>query len=223
MAKPKLNTLLPIAGVLFVLAIAGAFFIETHYFKQESILEVTQTLVAGQPIKANDLTSIVVPASAAIHGINAAYEQDILQHWSASLPIPAGSLLQTTSISIDHPKGYVTVYITPVDTPPNIAPGDTIDLLVPSPTASNEQSVLPADIPVATDVAVIDIPTASSSSSTIGLEVALPPTDVSQVVAAQAAGHISVVFSSPNQPRIPVPSYAQPVTPPSGVSTQTAG
>ncbi|MHB1903524.1 MAG: CpaB family protein [Ferrimicrobium sp.] len=208
----KLNTLIPVAGVLFVLAVLLVFYLQSHYFKSESILETTHTLVAGEPLQASDLTTVTVPASAAIHGINAGYEAELIHHWSASLPIPAGSLLETTSISIDHPKGYVTVYVTPTDLPPNISPGDTIDLLVPSPTAQNAQTELPADIPVATDVTVVDIPP-TSGSSTPGIEVALPPLDVSKVVAAQAQDHIAVVFTSPGQPRIPIPSYAAPVAP----------
>jgi hypothetical protein len=223
----KINTLIPIAGVLFVLAVLLVFYLQDNYFKSETILETTHTLVVGEPIQADDLQTVTVPASVAVHGINADYAKEIIEHWSASVPVPAGVFLQVSSISIDHPKNYVTVYITPTDMPPNIAPGDTVDLLVPSPDQkSGSSNYLPADVPVATDVAVVDIPPPTSNSNSSGLEIALPPKDVSQVAAAQGNDDIAVVFASPGQPRIPVPSYAAPAggnttTTVNGVTTNT--
>lgn len=218
-SKRNVKSLAALAAGLAILAMALVFYLQTHVFKEEAILETTQTLIAGQPITASDLRAISVPASVAVHGINASYAADIIAHWSPSLPIPAGSILATTSISIHHPKGDITVYITPTDMPPNASPGDTVDLLAPSPTAQNSQTELPADIPIATDVPIIDI-LPSSSGSSVGIEVALPPSDVSTVAAAQAADHIAVVFSSPGQPRIPIPSYAAPVATPTPSNLQ---
>jgi len=194
------------------IGVAGAsvVYLDQHVFREVTVLEAAQELLPGQPLSTSQLVAVNVPAqlstSAGLVGSGALWA---LTHdnYTVSVPVAPGSPLALHELAKRPPRGERVLYFTPQVAPPNLEPGSVVDILVPQPqTATGSQTPhVPYDVPVATGVTVLSVThPQSGGSGSLGIEVALPPSEVSAAAAAATSSQCVVIFSYPGAHPVPV-------------------
>lgn len=192
-------------------AAASVLYLEGHVFRQIPVIEAQAELLPGQPISRAQLTVVETPASL-VEGSQMITEAALgaltSGSYTVSVSVAPGSPLDLHELAKRPPTGERVLYFTPQVAPPNLQPGSVVDILVPQPatvTSMGSRPHVPYDVPVATGVTVLSVTHPSSgSSSSIGIEVALPPQEVAAAAAAATSSQSVVVFSYPGARPVPV-------------------
>ncbi len=205
--KRTISLLLALLGACFIGVATVTYYLESHVFSQVSVLETASQLLPGQPISRSDLVIASVPSSVGIKGLTPAAVNALVSKYSASVPVPPGTILIQNDLARRLPRGERILFLTPTVIPPNVQAGSVVDLLTTTTqtsTSTTPTTLLPSALPLATGVTILQVLPPPSGSNGIGVEVALSPKEVGVVAAAALHGQILVAFSSPGATPVPV-------------------
>lgn len=186
------------AGVLLVAGCALAFALAwLRAGDRVPVLALSRTVSAGQVIMAGDLTVVRVSAQGQVVLVPAAQQAAIAGH-TAAATLPAGSLLSRGDIGTAPPgpgQALVGVAVKAGQFPPDLAAGDTVDVLATpagsatsaSPQASGVQAALPAGRAV-----VVSVTGQQDTPGSAVVELRLAQDAMPQVAAVAAAGQIDL-------------------------------
>jgi hypothetical protein len=187
------------AGVLLVAGCALAFALTwLRAGDRAPVLAVSRTVAAGQVITAGDLTTARVSADGPVSLIPSSQEAAVVGH-TAATALPAGSLLTAGDIGAAPPgtgQALLGVAVKAGQFPPDLAAGDTVDVLAtpagPSAGGSGGAgSSAQAALPVGRAV-VVSVSTQQAAPGTVVVELQVSQDAMPQVAAAAATGQIDL-------------------------------
>ena len=193
---------LAVAGVLLVAGCALAFALAwLRAGDRAPVLAISRTVAAGQLITADDLTVVRVSAQGQVTLVPASQEAAVAGH-TATATLPAGSLLSPGDIGAAPPgagQALVGVAVKAGQFPPDLAAGDTVDVLAtpagPATGDSPQGSGLPAALPAGRAV-VVSVSQQQDTPGTAVVELRVPQDALPQVAAAAAAGQIDLATAA---------------------------
>jgi hypothetical protein len=192
-ARPRRRSrALAVIGVLVVTACALVFAaLLAQAGNRQPVLAVVRNIAAGQLLTAADLQTVQVGAAGPVALVPAAGEASVLGR-PAAAPLPAGALLTSADIGPPAlPRGQddLGVAVKAGQYPPDLAPGQAVDVLA-TPDASSSQGGSSPALPVGQAV-VLSIGTDPGSGVTV-VELRLSQNAVPQVAAIAATGQIAL-------------------------------
>jgi hypothetical protein len=187
---------LVVVGVLLVLGCALAFTdASLHLGSQEQVLVVAQPLAAGQILTAGDLRAARVSTGSGIQVVPVTEEASVVGR-RVAVPLVAGALLTTTEVGSTSPVGsgadVVAVGLKPGAFPPDLAPGDRVQVVpvVSSSTAGSAGAT--SGTPVAATVLAVQAAAAASNGPTV-FSLQVSSGDADEVASLAAAGEASLI------------------------------
>lgn len=186
------------AGVLLVAGCALAFALAwLRAGDRVPVLALSRTVAAGQVITPGDLTVVRVSAQGQVALVPAAQQAAIAGH-TAAATLPAGSLLSRGDIGTAPPgpgQALVGVAVKAGQFPPDLAAGDTVDVLATpagsatsaSPQGNGVQAALPAGRAV-----VVSVTEQQDTPGSAVVELRVAQDAMPQVAAVAAAGQIDL-------------------------------
>lgn len=186
-------------GVLLVVVCALVFaegWIQAGH--RQPVLALARPIAAGQVITAADLQVVGVSAAGPVSLVPASRQAQVVGS-TAAVSVPAGSLLAGSDVGAPPPPAgqvRVGVALKPGQYPPDLSPGQKVDVLAtPASRATGSSGpggTAPA-LPVGRGVVLSVSPAsvASASGETV-VELEVPDDAMPQVAAANAAGQISL-------------------------------
>ena len=184
-------------GVLLVVGCALGFAdTSLHLGTREEVLVVAQPVAAGQVLTAADLRAVKVSTGSGLAVVAVGAEGSVLGRRAAVALLP-GSLLTAAEVgsapSVGAGSDVVAVGLKPGAYPPDLAPGDRVEVVpVSSASSGSTTGSVAAGSPVnATVLAVEGAPVGSGAPTVLSLEVAAR--DAGEVAVLAAAGQAAVV------------------------------
>jgi hypothetical protein len=184
-------------GVLLVVGCSLVFAdASLHLGTREEVLAVAQPVAAGQVLSPADLRAVEVSTGSGLSVVAAGAEGSVLGRRAAVGLLP-GSLLTAAEVGSSPAVGagsdVVALGLKPGAYPPDLAPGDRVEVVpVPGTSSGGTTGLVSAGSPVdATVLAVEGAPVGSGAPTVLSLAVA--PRDAGEVAALAAAGQASVV------------------------------
>lgn len=192
---------LVVVGVLLVLGCALAFAdASLHMGSSEEVLVVAQPISAGQMLTTADLQSAQVSTGSGVQVVPASEEASVVGR-SVAVPLVPGALLTRTEVGSSSAVGsdsdVVAVGLKSGAYPPDLAPGDRVQVIPVSSSSSGSGSESgTADAtngtPVsATVLAVQEAASESDNPTVFSLQVSKG--DADEVAALAAAGQASLI------------------------------
>jgi hypothetical protein len=184
-----------VVGVLLVVGCALVFAdAALHLGTREEVLAVAEPVAAGQVLAAADLRAVKLSTGSGIDVVAAGVEGSVVGRRAAVALLP-GSLLTAAEVGPAPAVGagfdVVAVGLKAGAYPPDLAPGDRVEV-VPVPSSGSATGSVTAGSPVdATVLAVEGAPVGSGAPTVLSLAVAAR--DAGEVAALAAAGQASVV------------------------------
>ena len=187
------------AGVLLVAGCALAFALAwLRAGDRAPVLAVSRTVAAGQVITAGDLTTARVSADGPVSFIPASQESAVTGH-TAATALPAGSLLTAGDIGAAPPgtgQALLGVAVKAGQFPPDLAPGDTVDVLATpaGPSAGGSAGAgtgAQAALPVGRAL-VVSVSSQPAAPGTVVVELQVSQDAMPQIAAAAATGQIDL-------------------------------
>ena len=187
------------AGVLLVAGCALAFALTwLRAGDRTPVLAMSRTVAAGQVIMAADLTTARVSAEGPVSLIPSSQEAAVAGH-TAATTLPAGSLLTAGDIGPAPPsagQAMLGVAVKAGQFPPDLASGDTVDVLAtPSGPATGGSagagSSAQAALPVGRAI-VVSVSPQPGTPGTVVVELEVSQDAMPQVAAAAAAGQVDL-------------------------------
>lgn len=186
------------AGVLLVAGCALAFAIAwLRAGDRTPVLALSHSVAAGQVITATDLTVVRVSAEGPVTFVPASQEAAVAGH-TAATALSVGSLLTTSDIgtpSMSAGQAMLGVAVKPGQFPPDLAAGDTVDVLAtPASSATGGSSgagSAQAALPVGRAV-VVSISPQQNTPGAVVVELQVSQDAMPQVAAVASAGQIDL-------------------------------
>lgn len=200
---PRRHRQLPlvVVGVLLVLGCALAFTdASLHLGSREGVLVVDQPLTAGQILTTGDLRGVRVSTGSGLQIVPLADEASVVGRHVA-VPLVPGALLTTSEVGSAPPVGsgsdVVAVGLKAGAYPPDLAPGDQVQVVPVSSTSSESTSgsdtaSVTSGSPVAAVVVGIELSSSDSDSPTV-FSLQVSKGDADEVAALAAAGQASII------------------------------
>jgi SAF domain len=162
------------------------------------VLAMSRTVAAGQVITAADLTTARVSADGPVSLIPSSQEEAVAGHVAATA-LPAGSLLTVGDIGSAPPsagQAMLGVAVKAGQFPPDLAAGDTVDVLATpaGPSAGGSAgagSSAQAALPVGRAI-VVSVNPQPGTPGTVVVELEMSQDAMPQVAAAAAAGQVDL-------------------------------
>ena len=190
---------LAVAGVLLVAGCALAFALAwLRAGDRAPVLAISRTVAAGQLITADDLTVVRVSAQGQVTLVPASQEAAVAGH-TATATLPAGSLLSPADIGAAPPgagQALVGVAVKAGQFPPDLAAGDTVDVLATPAGPATGDSAAGSGLPAGRAVVVL-VSQQQDTPGTAVVELRVPQDALPQVAAAAAAGQIDLATVAP--------------------------
>jgi Flp pilus assembly protein CpaB len=138
--RPRRQAPLVALGVLLVLGCALAFAdASVHLGTREQVLVVAQPVSAGQVLTASDLRAVRVSTGSGLDVVSVDQEATVVGR-RVAVPLVAGSLLAPTEVSsapaVGSGSDVVAVGLKPGAYPPEVAPGDRVQVVPVTSTSS---------------------------------------------------------------------------------------
>jgi SAF domain len=197
---PRRHRQLPlvVVGVLLVLGCALAFVdASLHLGSREEVLVVAQPVAAGQVLTLGDLRAARVSTGSGLDVVLSGQETTVVGR-RAAVPLVAGSLLTSSEVGSAPPVGsgsdVVAVGLKAGAYPPELAPGDRVQVVPVTSSASGGTSTasVTTGSPVgATVLAIEAAPSGSGTPTVFSLQVST--SDADEVAALAAAGQATLV------------------------------
>jgi hypothetical protein len=192
---------LVVVGVLLVLGCALAFAdASLHAGSRQEVLVVAQPLSAGQMLTTADLQSVQVSTGGGLQVVAASEEPSVVGR-SVAVPLVAGALLTRTEVgpasAVDSDSDVVAVGLKSGAFPPDLAPGDRVQVIPVSSSSSgsasgNDSADAANGAPVSATVLAVQEATPQSDDPTVfSLQVAKG--DAGEVAALAAADQASLI------------------------------
>jgi SAF domain len=187
------------AGVLLVAGCALAFAIAwLRAGDRTPVLALSHSVSAGQVITAADLTVVRVSAEGPVTLVPASQEAAVAGH-TAATTLSVGSLITTSDIgtpSMSAGQAMLGVAVKPGQFPPDLAAGDTVDVLAtPASSAtggsSGAGSSAQAALPVGRAV-VVSVSPQQNTPGAMVVELQVSQDAMPQVAAAATTGQIDL-------------------------------
>ncbi len=187
------NAPLAVVGVLVVICCALAFAAGWQRAgHRQPVLVLAHSVRGGQVITASDVRVVRVSVDGPVNLVPVSREDSVLGH-PAAASLPAGSLLTSAvagpAASPAAGQALLGVALKPGQYPPDLAPGQSVEVLAaPGPSSGPQGSpALPAGHAV-----VLTVETQASSGGLTVVELQVTQDAVPQVAAAAAAGELSL-------------------------------
>jgi hypothetical protein len=187
---------LVVVGVLLVLGCALAFAdASLHLGSREEVLVLAQPVAAGQVLSAGDLRSARVSTGSGLAVVPVAAERSVVGR-RAAVALVAGALLTTSEVGAVPPVGAgfdeVAVGLKPGAYPPDVAPGDRVQVVPIASSSGSSTAGATSGSPVAATVLAVDAAPADTSNPTV-LSLQVAKRDAGEVASLAAAGQASVI------------------------------
>ena len=188
---------LVVVGVLLVLGGALAFAdASVHLGSRQEVLVVTQPLAAGQVLTSGDLGAAKVSTGSGLQAIPLTQESTVLGR-SVAVPLVAGALLTNSEVGSTAPvasgSDVVAVGLKAGAFPPDLAPGDRVQVVPVSSSASGiGTGTATSGSPVSATVVAVEPASANSGSPTV-FSLLVSKGDADEVASLAAAGEASLV------------------------------
>ena len=187
---------LVVVGVLLVLGCALAFAdASLHLGSREEVLALAQPVAAGQVLSAGDLRSARVSTGSSLAVVPVAAEQSVVGR-RAAVALVAGALLTTSEVGAVPPvaAGFdeVAVGLKPGAYPPDVAPGDRVQVVPVASSSGSSTAGVTGGSPVSATVLAVDAAPAGTSNPTV-LSLQVATRDAGEVASLAAAGQASVI------------------------------
>jgi hypothetical protein len=185
-----------VVGVLLVLGCALAFAdASVHLGSREEVLVVAQPVAAGQVLTAGDLRAAGVSTGSGLDVVLVGGESSVIGR-RAAVPLVAGSLLSATEVGAFPPVGSgsdeVAVGLKAGAFPPDLAPGDRVQVVPVASTSGGGAGSVASGSPVDATVLGVDAaPPGSGSPTVFSLQVGRG--DADEVASLAAAGEASLI------------------------------
>ena len=187
---------LVVVGVLLVMGFALAFAdASLHLGSREQVLVVAQPLAAGQVLTSGDLRAARVSTGAGLQVVPVAEEPSVVGRHVA-VPLVAGALLTSSEVgaapAVGSGSDVVAVGLKPGGYPPDLAPGDRVQVVPVTSSSGSGAGSVTSGSPVAATVLAVDAAPAGSGSPTV-FSLQVSRGDADEVAALAAAGQASLV------------------------------
>jgi hypothetical protein len=187
---------LVVVGVLLVLGCALAFAdASLHLGSREEVLVLAQPVAAGQVLSAGDLRTARVSTGSGLAVVPLDQEQGVVGR-RAAVALVAGALLTTSEVGAVPPvaAGFdeVAVGLKPGAYPPDVAPGDRVQVVPVASSSGSSTAGATSGSPVAATVLAVDAAPAGTSNPTV-LSLQVATRDAEEVASLAAAGQASVI------------------------------
>jgi hypothetical protein len=192
------NWALAVTGGLVVVVCAIGFAAGwAHAGDRQPVLALVRPVAAGQVLAAGDLAVVRAGVSGPVSVVPASQEPGVVGR-PVAVPLPAGALLAAGDVGLPvlgAGQQELGVAVRPGQYPPDLAAGQTVDVLstpAPSAAGSSPSALSPgAALPVGRAVVLAVDPSATAGVTVV--ELRLNVNAVPQVAAAAAAGQIALV------------------------------
>ena len=187
---------LVVVGVLLVIGFALAFAdASLHLGSREQVLVVAQPLAAGQVLTSGDLRAVRVSTGAGLEVVPVAEEPSVVGRHVA-VPLVAGALLTSSEVgaapAVGSGSDVVAVGLKPGGYPPDLAPGDRVQVVPVTSSSGSGAGSVTSGSPVSATVLAVDAAPAGSGSPTV-FSLQVTRADADEVAALAAAGQASLV------------------------------
>jgi hypothetical protein len=187
---------LVVLGVLLVLGCALAFTdASLHLGSREEVLVVAQPVSAGQVITAGDLRAARISTGSGLDVILVGDESSVIGR-RAAVPLVAGSLLTGTEVGNAPPVGsgsdVVAVGLKAGAYPPDLAPGDRVQIVPVTSTSDGSSASVRSGSPVGAIVLAVEPASADSNSPTV-FSLQVSTSNSGEVASLAAAGQASLI------------------------------
>jgi SAF domain len=197
-ARPRRrNGPLAIVGVLLVVACAAMFAVGwLQAGNRQPVLALAQPVTAGQVLTSADLQVVRVSASGPLSLLAASQESDVVGRTVATA-LPAGSLLTAAEVGVvplGAGQALLGVAVKPGQYPPDLAAGQTVDVLATPAGASGSGGsggASAAALPVGRAI-VLSVGQQVSTQGMTVVELDVSQDVMPQVAAASASGQIAL-------------------------------
>lgn len=189
---------LVVVGVFLVLGFALAFTdASLHLGSREEVLVVTQPVAAGQVLTGADLRAAKVSTGSGVAVVGSGQEATVVGR-RAAVPLVVGSLLTTSEVgsvpAVASGYDVVAVGVKAGAYPPELAPGDRVQVVPVTSTSSGGTGTGSASSGSPVGATVLSVQTAPSDSddpTVFSLQVS--KSDADEVASLAAAGQASLV------------------------------
>ena len=189
---------LVVVGVLLVLGFALAFTdASLHLGSREEVLVVAQPVAAGQVLTGADVRATRVSTGSGLDVVLSGDEATVVGR-RATVALVAGSLLTTAEVGSPPPVGsgfdVVAVGLKPGAYPPELAPGDRVEVVHVTTTSSGGTgtATVTSGTPVGATVLSVEAAAAAANTPTV-FSLQVSTGDADEVVSLAAAGQASLV------------------------------
>jgi Chaperone for flagella basal body P-ring formation len=187
---------LVVVGVLLVVGCALAFTdASLHLGSREEVLVVAQPLDAGQVLTTGDLRAVRVSTGGGLNAVLVGEESSVLGR-RASVPLVAGAVLTTAEVGNAPPVGsgsdVVAVGLKAGSYPPDLAPGDRVQVVPVTTSASGSTGTVTSGSPVGATVVAVEPASADSDNPTV-FSLQVSTSDADEVASLAAAGQASLI------------------------------
>jgi hypothetical protein len=185
-----------VVGVLLVVGCALAFTdASLHLGSREEVLVVAQPLDAGQVLTTGDLRAVRVSTGGGLNAVLVGEESSVLGR-RASVPLVAGAVLTTAEVGNAPPVGsgsdVVAVGLKAGSYPPDLAPGDRVQVVPVTTSASGSTGTVTSGSPVGAMVVAVEPASADSDNPTV-FSLQVSTSDADEVASLAAAGQASLI------------------------------
>lgn len=187
---------LVVVGVLLVVGCALAFTdASLHLGSREEVLVVAQPLDAGQVLTTGDLRAVRVSTGGGLDAVLVGEESSVLGR-RVAVPLVAGAVLTTAEVGNAPPVGsgadVVAVGLKAGSYPPDLAPGDRVQVVPVTTSASGSTGTVTSGSPVGATVLVVDVASADSNNPTV-FSLQVSTSDADEVASLAAADQVSLI------------------------------
>jgi len=187
---------LVVVGVLLVVGCALAFTdASLHLGSREEVLVVAQPLSAGQVLTIGDLRAVRVSTGGGLDAVLVGEESSVLGR-RTSVPLVAGAVLTTAEVGNAPPVGpgsdVVAVGLKAGSYPPDLAPGDRVQVVPVTTSASGSTGTVTIGSPVGATVVAVEPASAESDNPTV-FSLQVSTSDADEVASLAAADQASLI------------------------------
>ena len=187
---------LVVVGVLLVVGCALAFTdASLHLGSREEVLVVAQPLVAGQVLTTGDLRAVRVSTGDGLDAVLVGEESSVVGR-RVAVPLVAEAVLTSSEVGNAPPVGsgsdVVAVGLKAGSYPPDLAPGDRVQVVPVASSSSGSNGTVTSGSPVGATVLAVDVASAESDNPTV-FSLQVSSADADEVASLAAAGEVSLI------------------------------
>ena len=187
---------LVVVGVLLVVGCALAFTdASLHLGSREEVLVVAQPLGAGQVLTTGDLRAVRVSTGDGLDAVLVGEESSVVGR-RVAVPLVAGAVLTSAEVGNAPPVGsgsdVVAVGLKAGSYPPDLAPGDRVQVVPVASSSSGSNGTVTSGSPVGATVLAVEPASADSDNPTV-FSLQVSTADADEVASLAAAGEASLI------------------------------